>query len=193
MLSITELLNPVPPPPKNVASLQTLSRTVVERSLTTAGNLRSRPAATITKMPRELKGPWKPSETALLSALVARYGPCRWTTIAAHIPGRTGKQARERWKNHLDPRLKKGGWTTAEDSALERAYRRLGNKWSAIARLLPGRSDNDVKNRFNGSIRARTVSRPRPKTRGAMQSRIQPLRLWDDGPQRARPTMFDFF
>lgn len=104
---------------------------------------------------RPRKGPWRPDETELLADLVQKFGACNWASIAAKIPGRNGKQARERWKNHLDPRLKKTKWTKAEDALLYHYYTRLGSKWSAIARKLPGRSDNDVKNRFNGAIRPR--------------------------------------
>ena len=32
---------------------------------------------------------------------------------------------------------------------------KLGNRWAKIARMLPGRSDNDVKNRWYASLRKR--------------------------------------
>ncbi len=53
---------------------------------------------------------------------------------------RTGKQIRERWHNQLDPSVKKEEWTTAEDELLLDAHSRLGNRWSLISRLLPGRT-----------------------------------------------------
>lgn len=88
-----------------------------------------------------VKGPWSPHEDALLSSLVSRFGPKpkKWSFIASHIPGRAGKQCRERWLNHLDTTVKKGEWTEDEDRVLCEAQRQIGNKWSEIARLLPGR------------------------------------------------------
>ena len=61
------------------------------------------------------------------------------------------KQCRERWLNHLDPSLKKGGWTAEEDAILAAAQARWGNAWARVFRLLPGRSENAVKNRWNSA------------------------------------------
>ena len=69
--------------------------------------------------------------------------------------GRTGKQCRERWLNHLRPDLNKGPWTAEEDAALVEAHRAVGNRWSEIARRLPGRPENAIKNRWNSTVRAR--------------------------------------
>ena len=71
------------------------------------------------------------------------------------MPGRIGKQCRERWFNHLDPSIKRGEWTTEEDKILFEAQRVCGNRWCEIAKLLPGRTENAVKNRFNSSARKR--------------------------------------
>lgn len=99
-----------------------------------------------------VKGPWLPEEDELLRRLVGEIGPKRWALIASHIPGRAGKQCRERWLNHLDTNVRKGEWTNEEDELLLETQRRVGNKWSEIARLLPGRAENAVKNRFNSLI-----------------------------------------
>ncbi|KAJ8905126.1 hypothetical protein NDN08_001636 [Rhodosorus marinus] len=100
-----------------------------------------------------VKGPWRAEEDKLLCELVKKFGPRRWTAIASFINGRTGKQSRERWLNHLNPDLSKRQWTLEEDQIIMEAHHEIGNKWSEIAKRLKGRTDNSVKNRFNTTIR----------------------------------------
>lgn len=54
----------------------------------------------------------------MLLYLVDKNGPQKWTLIAKHISGRTGKQCRERWHNHLNPRIKKIEWSKEEEWVL---------------------------------------------------------------------------
>jgi hypothetical protein len=42
----------------------------------------------------------------------------RWAAIASNLPGRNGKQCRERWHNQLDPSIKRESWTDEEDRIL---------------------------------------------------------------------------
>lgn len=111
-----------------------------------------------TKVKPNVKGPWKSDEDELLNKYVKTYGTDTWSSIACHIPGRSGKQCRERWKNHLDPDLKKCEWSVEEDDILIQAQKEMGNKWSEIAKKLGGRPENAVKNRFN-SLRSRKSPR----------------------------------
>lgn len=71
--------------------------------------------------------------------LVAKYGAKKWSLIASHLPGRIGKQCRERWTNHLDSAIKKGNWEPWEDKLIIKLQREHGNKWAKIAKHLPGR------------------------------------------------------
>jgi len=64
------------------------------------------------------------------------------------MTNREGKQCRERWRNNLDPNLKKLLWSAEEERVVREAHEKLGNKWAKIAKLMPGCSDNDVKNHF---------------------------------------------
>ncbi|GIL66521.1 hypothetical protein Vafri_19982 [Volvox africanus] len=98
---------------------------------------------------------WTKEEDELLRTLVDAHGANKWTEIAAGLPGRTGKSCRLRWVNQLRGDLLTGAFTPAEDQKIVEMQATYGNKWSAIARELPGRTDNMVKNRWNSYLKRR--------------------------------------
>ena len=103
--------------------------------------------------PNLIKGPWSYDEDLLVLKRVYEDGAMKWTNVADWLPGRIGKQCRERWHNHLNPWIKKGAWSHEEELILYLLNREKKNKWAEIAQELEFRSDNTIKNRWNTTMK----------------------------------------
>ena len=110
--------------------------------------------------PTLVKGSFTPEEDKLIIAFVNEHGPQDWPKIKQMIPSRSPKQCRERWFNHLSPHITKKEWTVQEDLFIFRAVMSLGQHWANIAKMMPGRTDNSIKNRYNSSISKRIIRNP---------------------------------
>ncbi|KAG9412978.1 hypothetical protein AC1031_015998 [Aphanomyces cochlioides] len=98
--------------------------------------------------PGLIKGNWSPEEDALLRQQIELHGEDAWVKVAEGVSGRTTKQCRERWRNHLAPSINRSPFTQAELALLEFVYNKIGNRWTLVAKLLPGRAEDDIKKKW---------------------------------------------
>jgi hypothetical protein len=136
--------------------------------------------------PSLLKGSFTPEEDEAIVLWVREHGSNQWEGLAALLPGRLGKQCRERWRHNLDPALSHAPWTDAEDEILIEAAERIGTKWAKLTEFLPGRSENSIRNRWR-TFSGKRIARER--LGGELPKHGRPVK---HGPKRAaQPSAFD--
>ncbi|KAJ7964147.1 Myb transcription factor [Quillaja saponaria] len=111
-----------------------------------------------------IKGQWTDEEDRKLMKLVKQHGVRKWAQIAEKLDGRAGKQCRERWHNHLRPDIKKDSWSEEEERILVESHTEIGNRWAEIAKRIPGRTENAIKNHWNATKRRQNSRRKNKKT-----------------------------
>ncbi|XP_044487822.1 transcription factor MYB124-like isoform X1 [Mangifera indica] len=92
---------------------------------------------------------WSQQEDDILREQISKHGTDNWSIIASKFKDKTTRQCRRRWYTYLNSDFKKGGWSPEEDMLLCEAQKIFGNRWTEIAKVVSGRTDNAVKNRFS--------------------------------------------
>ncbi|XVE53264.1 hypothetical protein DITRI_Ditri02bG0190100 [Diplodiscus trichospermus] len=92
---------------------------------------------------------WTQEEDDILREQISLHGTENWAIIASKFKDKTTRQCRRRWYTYLNSDFKKGGWSPEEDMLLCEAQKIFGNRWTEIAKVVSGRTDNAVKNRFS--------------------------------------------
>lgn len=106
---------------------------------------------------------WTPEEDDILREQISIHGTENWTIIASNFKDKTTRQCRRRWYTYLNTDFKRGGWSPEEDLLLCEAQKIFGNRWTEIAKVVSGRTDNAVKNRFTTLCKKRARIQSMPK------------------------------
>jgi len=113
------------------------------------------------------RGLWSPAEDQKLQDYIVNHGFTCWSSVPTNAGlqtvQRNGKSCRLRWVNYLRPGLKRGLFSSEEEDMIITLHRTLGNKWSQIAKQLPGRTDNEIKNVWHSYLKKKAAKSEVPK------------------------------
>ncbi|KAF3796363.1 Myb-related protein [Nymphaea thermarum] len=120
------------------------------------------------------KGPWTPEEDQILVAYIQKFGHGNWRALPKQAGLlRCGKSCRLRWTNYLRPDIKRGNFSREEEETIIQLHEMLGNRWSAIAARLPGRTDNEIKNVWHTHLKKRLKQNTGPATQACSTIQVE--------------------
>ena len=122
-------------------------------------------------------------EDKMLSNLVGRFGEDNWNKIARRMPKRDVRQCRERWLNYLSPLVINGAWSKEEEELLVRKVNEYGRKWKFITQFFPGRTDINIKNRYNCLIKYQSKKKQKEIFTDEMYDSFMIALLFENGGQ----------
>ncbi|URD81271.1 Myb-related protein [Musa troglodytarum] len=134
------------------------------------------------------RGAWSAEEDRTLVEYIERHGHGNWRAMPQKAGLlRCGKSCRLRWTNYLRPDIRRGNFTTEEEDTIISLHEKLGNKWSAIAASLPGRTDNEIKNVWHTYLKKRMD--PKEATQASKKRRRKKKRdaKNESEPERVNP------
>ncbi|RKP37962.1 Homeodomain-like protein, partial [Dimargaris cristalligena] len=100
-----------------------------------------------------VKRRWTPEEDMLLYEAVQTYGEKNWQQIAHVLETRTGQQCLHRWAKSINPIIRRGRWTPAEDRALIAAVEIFGpTQWRQVQLYVSSRTDVQCRERYMNTL-----------------------------------------
>lgn len=136
------------------------------------------------------RGLWSPEEDEKLIKYITTHGHGSWSSVPKFAGlQRCGKSCRLRWINYLRPDLKRGSFSAQEERVIIDVHRILGNRWAQIAKHLPGRTDNEVKNFWNSCIKKKLLAQGLdPNTHNLIPSYKTNYDIYNNGCNFSKPT-----